>query len=82
MRKKSRAIKPDEDNPFFRNHHFFPLYSIRFDYHNEKSSNKQKRTYRTKSALSVSMHEMYEGRRTFFVSSPHIKKHSPSKKME
>jgi hypothetical protein len=40
----------------------------------------KKKTYRTNNALSVSMHEIYDGNRTFFVSSPQIKKQRPKKK--
>lgn len=39
----------------------------------------KEKTYRTNNALSVSIHEIYDGRRTFFVSSPQIKKQRPRK---
>jgi len=39
----------------------------------------KEKTYRTNNAFSVSMHEIYEGKRTFFVSSPQIKKQRPKK---
>jgi len=40
----------------------------------------KEKTYRTNNALSVSIHEIYDGRRTFFVSSPQIKKQRPKKR--
>jgi hypothetical protein len=40
----------------------------------------KEKTYRTNNALSVSIHEIYDGRRTFFVSSPQIKKQRPKNK--
>jgi hypothetical protein len=41
---------------------------------------KREKTYRTNNALSVSIHDIYDGRRTFFVSSPQIKKQRPKKR--
>lgn len=52
----------------FFEHHLLDLIS---------SNDRTRNTYRTNNAFNVSRHEIYDGRRTFFVSSPQIKKQRP-----
>jgi uncharacterized protein YxeA len=61
----------------------FLLFLSAFVDDNEKLTEEEdddERTHRTNNALSVSRHEMYDGRSTFFVSSPQIKKQRPKHK--